>query len=106
VPTTRLPRADVAALFPQLADLARRTTRLHPRRSADLPRRASKLGGEILWPATEPWPICPYPVYGPESPMCIRSRESHPYVPVLQLRADEYPELGFPPGRDLFQLLW
>ena len=32
--------------------------------------------------------------------------DGRPYVLVLQLRRDDMPELGFPDGADLFQLLW
>lgn len=49
---------DVAAQFPELAPLARTTVRLHPR--AGSPTAAdSSVGGPLLWPADEPWPVCP-----------------------------------------------
>jgi hypothetical protein len=48
---------DVEALFPGLDAHRRTTTRLHPRRGnpsvAD-----SSVGGPLLWPADEPWPVC------------------------------------------------
>ncbi|MFB7368435.1 hypothetical protein ACFC0D_01080 [Streptomyces sp. NPDC056222] len=48
---------DVEALFPELASHRGTTTRLHPR-----PGRpdvsASSVGGPMLWPADEPWPVC------------------------------------------------
>ncbi|WP_329112224.1 hypothetical protein [Streptomyces sp. NBC_01353] len=48
---------DVEALFPELAAHRGTTTRLHPR-----PGRpdvsASSVGGPMLWPAEEPWPVC------------------------------------------------
>jgi hypothetical protein len=47
----------------------------------------------FLWPKREPWPVCP--IHG-----------DIPYVAALQLRKEDVPELGFPPGTDLFQLLW
>ncbi len=86
--TKPLPAALVAA-FPELE--RRTTVRLHPRRGRTAPPE-SKLGGELLWPADEPWPLCP--VHG------------DPLVSVLQLRCDDVPEVGCPPGSDLFQLLW
>ncbi|MEW2267655.1 hypothetical protein AB0913_34660, partial [Streptomyces sp. NPDC047868] len=46
---------DVTALFPQLAPLARTTTRLHPRPGSPTVRDSS-VGGPLLWPADEPWP--------------------------------------------------
>ncbi|WP_157032329.1 hypothetical protein [Kitasatospora cheerisanensis] len=48
---------DVLAVFPELAPLARRATRLHPRRGIPAPG-ASSLAGPLLWPADEPWPAC------------------------------------------------
>lgn len=48
---------DIEALFPELAAHRGTTTRLHPR-----PGRqevaASSVGGPMLWPADEPWPVC------------------------------------------------
>ncbi|MFF8508585.1 hypothetical protein ACF064_10895 [Streptomyces sp. NPDC015492] len=48
---------DVEALFPELAAHRGTTTRLHPR-----PGRPgvsdSSVGGPLLWPADEPWPVC------------------------------------------------
>jgi hypothetical protein len=83
---------DVASLFPELASLRSITVRLHPRYGEEPPRWASKLGGTLLWPALEPWPTCP--------------AHGIPFVGVLQLRADDFPEMPFPPAADLFQVLW
>ncbi|MCU7820692.1 hypothetical protein [Kitasatospora sp. DSM 101779] len=51
---------DVEALFPELAHHRGTTTRLHPR-----PGRPgvadSSVGGPLLWPADEPWPVCTEP---------------------------------------------
>ncbi|MBM9506143.1 hypothetical protein [Actinacidiphila acididurans] len=48
----------VAAHFPELAPLARTAVRLHPR--VGEPTTAdSSIGGPLLWPAREPWPVCP-----------------------------------------------
>ncbi|WP_240139622.1 hypothetical protein [Streptomyces sp. MUM 178J] len=48
---------DVEALFPELAAYRGTTTRLHPRPgSPDV--SASSVGGPMLWPADEPWPVC------------------------------------------------
>jgi hypothetical protein len=65
---------------------------LHPRYGDEPPADASKLGGTFLWPAEEPWPIC--------------SAHGIPLVTVLQLRGADFPEMPFPPGADLFQVLW
>lgn len=50
------------------------------------------MGGEILWPADEQWPSC--------------DEHQLPLVPVVQIRKDDVPELGFVGKSDLFQLLW
>ncbi|WP_405925329.1 hypothetical protein [Streptomyces sp. NBC_00035] len=48
---------DVEELFPGLAAFRGTTTRLHPRPGRpDL--SASSVGGPMLWPADEPWPVC------------------------------------------------
>jgi hypothetical protein len=85
------PIVDVADAIPDFAPLARKTVRLHPRRG-ECANDASKMGGEFIWPVSEPWPHC----------------EEHdcPYVTVLQLSRSDTPELGFPEHADLFQLLW
>ncbi|MEV7323949.1 hypothetical protein [Streptomyces sp. NPDC093970] len=48
---------DVEALFPGLAAFRGTTTRLHPRPGRP-DRSASSVGGPMLWPADEPWPVC------------------------------------------------
>ncbi|MFE2545730.1 hypothetical protein [Actinacidiphila glaucinigra] len=48
---------DVEALFPNLGAFRGTTTRLHPRQGAPGPS-ASSVGGPLLWPADEPWPVC------------------------------------------------
>jgi hypothetical protein len=54
---TTPPRPDVVAAVPELAAYARTATRLHPRRGS--PRVGdSSIGGPLLWPAEEPWPVC------------------------------------------------
>ncbi|GAA2417965.1 hypothetical protein GCM10010420_55450 [Streptomyces glaucosporus] len=59
MPRTTPPRpVDIAAVFPELAPLARTAVRLHPRPGA--PTAAdNSVGGPLLWPADEPWPTCP-----------------------------------------------
>jgi len=71
--------------------MARTTVRLHPRQgNADL--SASKIGGDILWPESEQWPTC--------------AEHGCPYVPAIQLRKDDVPEIGFRRNTNLFQVLW
>ncbi|MFI0357548.1 hypothetical protein [Actinomadura sp. 9N407] len=48
---------DIAAVFPEIKELARITTRLHPRAGAPGVKDSS-VGGPLLWPADEPWPVC------------------------------------------------
>lgn len=51
---------DLAALFPEIAPLARTATRLHPRPGSPGVHDSS-VGGPLLWPADEPWPVCEKP---------------------------------------------
>ncbi|MEU9398972.1 hypothetical protein [Streptomyces sp. NPDC048242] len=51
---------DVEALFPELAAHRGTTTRLHPRPGAPTAGDSS-VGGPLLWPADEPWPVCTEP---------------------------------------------
>ncbi|MFC8718960.1 hypothetical protein ACFUEL_16260, partial [Kitasatospora sp. NPDC057198] len=61
MPRTTPPRpVDIASLFPELAPLARRAVRLHPRAGAPSVRESS-VGGPLLWPAGEEWPSCAGP---------------------------------------------
>lgn len=55
--TTPPPPLDITAVLPELGPLGRRAVRLHPR--AGTPGTSdSSLGGPLLWPAEEPWPVC------------------------------------------------
>ncbi|MCE9545079.1 MAG: DUF1963 domain-containing protein [Planctomycetia bacterium] len=78
--------------FPELAAKAATSIRLHPRYGEEPAVDASKIGGTFLWPLEEPWPTC--------------SAHGIPLVTVLQLRAADFPEMPFPSGTDLFQVLW
>jgi hypothetical protein len=89
VPTTRRLAEEFLAAFPALEPCT--TVRLHPTPGI-VPVTASKVGGEILWPADEDWPLC-------DEHQC-------PLVPVVQIRREDVPELGFVGETDLFQLLW
>ncbi|BCL80942.1 hypothetical protein ccbrp13_34070 [Ktedonobacteria bacterium brp13] len=140
--TTPPPPLDITAFFPELAPLARRAVRLHPRRGPEPGPGESKVGGTFLWPANEPWPMCSVGhaqteprrrqdaellrgeagTWGPvnernrgwyvngslsRGPDPMPTGQPHgAYVGVIQLRAADVPELGFPEGCDLFQLLW
>ncbi|WP_307839268.1 hypothetical protein [Streptomyces sp. MBT97] len=51
---------NVEALFPELGALRGTTTRLHPRPGRP-DSSVSSIGGPLLWPADEPWPLCTEP---------------------------------------------
>lgn len=88
-PRTYIPTFDVAAQF----SLPQRTAiLLHPRRIEVPDLFASKVGGRCAWPRGEPWPMC--------------TEENNPFVNVMQLTKADVPQLPFPDGKDLFQLLW
>lgn len=91
--TTPPPSVHLVRSVPELAPYARTVRRLHPHRvDRDLPNDVSKVGGLFLWPSDEPWPMW--------------EGNRFPFVPVWQLRKADFPEMPFPPGADLFQLLW
>ncbi|MBA9002636.1 MULTISPECIES: hypothetical protein [Thermomonospora] len=58
--TSRQRPVDLVALFPELARYQRTATRLHPRRG-NPGVHDSSVGGPLLWPADEPWPVCAGP---------------------------------------------
>lgn len=104
VRTTASSPIDVAAVFPQVAPLAMTAVRLHPRRGAPTVEQSS-MGGPLLWPVTERWPVCD----GPEPYDHLDGHPAEaevPLVPVLQLFAEDVPELPFPAGTDVLQVLW
>ncbi|MFI9806421.1 DUF1963 domain-containing protein [Streptomyces sp. NPDC052301] len=85
--------------FPELLPHARPAVRLHPRRDRPGPRD-SHIGGPLWWPAAEPWPDC----------ADHKDVNGRPYtermVAVAQFTAADFPEIRFPDGTDLVQLLW
>ncbi|MFG2976805.1 DUF1963 domain-containing protein [Streptomyces sp. NPDC048331] len=84
---------DVEQLFPEVAPLRRQAVRLHPRAGTPS-REESSVGGPLLWPERDAWPLCP-------------EHLGSPMVPIVQLRAvDAFGVVEFPPGRDLLQVLW
>lgn len=94
----------MALLFPAVVPYARTTVRLHPRPGAPTAQQSS-VGGPLLWPADEPWPTCD----GPDSDDHYDNGPGEPeapLVPVVQLFADDVPELPFPDGTDVLQVLW
>lgn len=91
MPHTYTPTFDLSTQFPQLPK--KLAVFLHPRKlTLALSPQSSKMGGHFYWPRNEPWPTSPI--------------NGHSMVAVLQLHSDDVPELGFPAGKNLFQLLW
>ncbi|KAI0565855.1 YwqG-like protein [Gracilaria domingensis] len=86
------PSFDLGTVFPFLAPVSRTAVLLRPVRTTVSDPFASKFGGIIAWPRSEQWPRCPY--------------HSCPYVPVLQLHRDHFPQIPFPNSKDLLQILW
>lgn len=98
--TTPPRRIDPALDFPELLTLAKTTVRLHPRQGTPTADESS-MGGPLLWPANQPWPTC-----SGRHGRVRKGRQSLNAVPILQLFRRDVPELPFPEGKDLFQLLW
>ncbi|WP_030716168.1 hypothetical protein [Streptomyces sp. NRRL S-237] len=91
---------DVESLFPTLAAHRRTATRLHPRPGTPGPHD-SHVGGPLLWPADEPWPVCTTPHRRAPGP------EPLPLVALAQLHARDVPDLpAGPDGCDLLQVFW
>ncbi|WP_433042610.1 hypothetical protein [Dactylosporangium sp. CS-033363] len=102
--TTAAAPIAVPEVFPQVVPFARTTVRLHPRAGAPTAGQSS-MGGPLLWPTDEPWPICSGPDPYDHSDIAPAAADV-PLVPVLQLFAEDVPELPFPAGTDLLQVLW
>lgn len=95
--------------LPELAAYRRTATRLHPRRGTP-GIGDSSVGGPLLWPATEEWPVCTddhrswIEFEGPGAGTI--DTDPVPLIPVAQLyRRDTADYLG-PEGTDLLQVLW
>ncbi|MFJ1812479.1 MULTISPECIES: hypothetical protein [unclassified Streptomyces] len=126
--TTPARPVSVEALFPQLAAHRGRTTRLHPRPGRP-GMRDSHVGGPILWPQDEPWPVCREPHqretegYAPDEVRSARAAGAWPrsrpwpgagtpghdgpvpFVGLAQLFRRDVPGLAAgPDGADLVQL--
>ncbi len=98
--------------IPGLNDLVRTAIRLHPAPGEPRPDE-SHFGGPLLWPSDEPWPECP--VTWPPDPDASDDAWAggHPLdgpVPVMvsaaQFFRDDFPELPFPEGTDVLQILF
>lgn len=74
VNTTPRRRALLLNEYPELTDYARTALRLHPRRGMPTAHHSS-VGGPLLWPLDEPWPLCHGKHYGdgPTGPKRVSS---------------------------------
>lgn len=97
---------------PGLSDLVRTAVRLHPRPGDPGPDE-SHFGGPLLWPADEPWPGCP--ITWPPEPEAsddawAAGHQLDQPIPAMvsaaQFFRDDFPELPFPEGTDLLQVLF
>ncbi|MGR3938692.1 hypothetical protein [Streptomyces sp. BRA346] len=93
---------DIEAMFPELAEHRRTTTRLHPRPGSP-GQHESSVAGPFLWPADEPWPLCEA-VH--EKGRGVRDDEPIPLLAAAQLFTRDIPDLTGPEGCDLLQVFW
>jgi hypothetical protein len=102
--TTAPAPIDVPLVLPELALFNRVTVRLHPRPGSPTADHSS-IGGPLLWPVDESWPMCSGP--DPYDHDYVSPAEPEaPLVPILQLFAVDVPEIPFPDGADVLQVLW
>jgi hypothetical protein len=96
---------DVEVVFPEVAAFRRSAVRLHPRAGSPGARNSS-LGGPVLWPRSQPWPHCKDAHVHFDRALPPQNEGPIPLVPILQLFSADVPELPFPAGMDLLQVLW
>jgi len=103
-PTTFRPPFELSKEFPLLVPKV--AVALHPHRAtAPLPVTASKIGGTFYWPRSEEWPVChrEHDVLSDD----YASVTDEPYLTrIIQITKKDVPSLKFPPGKDMFQMLW
>ncbi|MFI0724658.1 hypothetical protein [Streptomyces sp. NPDC021224] len=92
--------AEILAALPELASFGREAVLLDPARGHPGVRDSS-IGGPLLWPADEPWPVCSGP--DEEEPSGVPAVAM---VPVAQIYARDVPGPWWPAGTDLLQVLW
>ncbi|GAA2158948.1 MULTISPECIES: hypothetical protein [Glycomyces] len=99
---------DLLKDFPELASYAKPAVRLHPWPGNPTVEESS-IGGPLLWPADEEWPMCGFehaeftvdPVDGTRV-----DEDPVPLIPVAQLFYRDVPGLPFADRFDLLQILW
>ncbi|WP_353944340.1 DUF1963 domain-containing protein [Streptomyces sp. HUAS MG91] len=94
--------------IPELAPLARTATLLLnvPDTPGEPTPADSSIGGPLLWPADEPWPYCDLPNHDAAWPHKSPPDHPVPTVAAVQLYAHDVPELPFPEGTDVLQIIW
>ncbi|MFE9399908.1 hypothetical protein [Streptomyces flavidovirens] len=100
---TRTPRPSTEAILaalPELAPYARDAVVLHPERG-EPDSGHSSIGGPLLWPSDEPWPVCSLP--DECNPAGVPATAM---VPVAQIFRRDAPGPWWPAGIDLLQILW
>src|SRR5579871_2557077 len=75
---------------------------LRPKPQDKLASTTSKLGGPIAWPADVSWPICE----ARDVLMDYLTVQNDFLVPVGQFLKTDFPEISFPSGSDVLQILW
>lgn len=80
---------DITVLFPELREYSSTATRLHPRPGTPTTAESS-VGGPLLWPAEEAWPVCTdgggHYIYRLRTP--ATARRSREIYTAAQARAD------------------
>ncbi|WP_241740892.1 hypothetical protein [Streptomyces sp. L2] len=98
----RPPAEVILAAVPGLAPYARPAVVFEPVTDAGEPGHLdSSIGGPLLWPPAEPWPHCTLPDEREPSGLPPTAM-----VPVVQIHRRDAPGDWWPPGTDVFQMLW
>src|ERR1022692_948127 len=75
---------------------------LRPESCCTVARAVSKTGGEIAWPPSVPWPVCDEQDWM----MNDLASQNDSHVSAAQFLKMDFPEICFPPGSDILQVLW
>lgn len=117
-------RQKILQLIPSLENRVKTCVRVLPCQGDEPEVNATKLCGCFLWSQNEPWFYCDEPEAALHNDYnwdelvdeagCSSSNiwsVSHPkhndaFITILQVRSEDVPEMRFPTGKDIFQLLW
>ncbi|MBO1334836.1 DUF1963 domain-containing protein [Streptomyces sp. VRA16 Mangrove soil] len=102
------PPTELEQDIPELVGLARTSVLLLDVPGAPEPPTPadSSIGGPLLWPADEPWPYCERADHDAAWPHTTPPDHPVPTVAAVQLYAHDVPELPFPEGTDVLQIIW